>query len=1509
MVYSPVANEAVSSSALYNADIAAGIIRVADNAALQATLANPIPPPEGAFLLQEDNNTLYRRVGAAFAPVLDLTRQHGLARPSLDFITVDGAAQGSLTLAPNQIGRPQFTIADAAGDPHFVFTGGADLLGIGLSTIQVPNTRLGLIVEYPNGGSVSMSANSASIAAPLAGGVVGIHGRTFNIASVALSVDGTTPGAPSLLGTSGNAGAPAFYQNLPLTMLPAVTTANAGQGLVVSSAGLWEVATVATSGGGQPGPPATITRNLHYSSFTAARAAGVMTPGTEYAVTLAADTVDAGQGLSVTGGNVAFASGAGTAANLYTVDYSLEVTASNFVTGANDVTNRFNGEIIARVMDGATVAREYSGFFDFEPVSGVGPATVNVSGSFTAEINPGNQVRFFVKRLGSATTAAVPPPAAITRVDRDAAPAAAVAITAGAGGAYGQWATIMEISNITADEAAHDLSLEARVRVDSTQTPTSGGFRLMTEFQLVRVRGATTTVLEEFDPYGPRNLNVLSGSDFYNHGRKVVFAFPRRMKASEMAAGDTLRLRARMASQQTGGGGSAPVDGNSMSLYRDARPGIPTAPSGGGNNATGISIAAANSHVYISSSTVSGTGGGGGGGGSSTFLGLTDVDEASYTGHSGQVPRVKSDETGLEFYVPSMALSADSVTAAQARLQTLAYRQEWWRRGIYQGSHPNISLRDFNVTSGQATIASVVTTGFSSAIGAHTQIAPTTFRPSGASRSYQVLALTEAAGTIAWTVSPDPGSELSNDYVVEIQGPADRNGIRLPLSDASKAVSGGDAIYSWTGNADIIPGSGNFTFRVLEPLADIHATIPTNFSALAGTVAPDQFRDASIAPTRGIGGTLTQQGQWRALSGFSALNAGNASADSPLFWNGSQIVQGNLDLTDLRGVGVSAYARGLAIWDTQGLQLLPWGNAGQYLTVDSSGNGITFVNAPTTGGAGATAFTGLTGNISLTQLPLVTAADNFKVLEVVGGAWVLQQLPFAALTGNIGAGQIAASTITNAMLAGQIDFSKLDLDNATKQTAARAALGITQGAQTIAENSIGKREIDGDTAAKKADLRNYLGVRDDAFFTRFNGTFTAGTNVSGQDIGYASNAYGTAPATGRTFTIGGVTYSFEEISLGGGLTVADRTELTVVVSPQPPSTGDEDYARWFFRVNGHPLRFSAVARAAATMIYGPAATDFRFDDVPPGLLANGQTFTVEIGGAIEEEIDAEIGNIRGLPAQATTAEYKVLASNSANDWGARTLTIDGSNQAHFTSTISASTVTTQASAVAALTTTTANADIVRRSGNTLTIQKQGLYHITLKGDPRPSNTGSVSCWFKRNNTDNTLSVAEFGYPGPRRAYPPSTVAVELDRNDRITVEYRGEDVPTLATAAPAAPTGLTAALATGNDAGTGNWTATWTYAGTAPSVTSWEIEWRVAGQTAWHSQPAIMNDAVRSVLVRAGVAGNLDFRVRGVNSNGPGPWGTRTFGPPSAFTADTSVSQVIDAIIDITLSRVEPEVA
>ena len=752
-----------------------------------------------------------------------------------------------------------------------------------------------------------------------------------------------------------------------------------------------------------------------------------------------------------------------------------------------------------------------------------------------------------------------------------------------------------------------------------------------------------------------------------------------------------------------------------------------------------------------------------------TFEGLSDTP-GDLTAIAGQTLRINAQGTAVEAYSPVVSpptLAANSIQAAQLNLAGLADRQTFWTRGIYQETYPVVAAQTFNVTCGSSTISGVLTKGFSSAIGSGTSIAPASFRPTGAARNYTVDAVIGETITggerIRFVVSPDPGTDINGDFVLELRPPNAETGVRLTFADAAKTISGGDATYTWTGNSALVPSSGNLQVKILEPLENIHATIPTNFSALAGTVAPEQFRNRSITYQRAIAATLQDQAGWRTNAGFAALTS---DTDRPLFYSGNQITQRHLPIGSLSGVpspnAQGQFVPGVTIWNAAGLENLPYGNASQILRMNSAGTGLEWQDLMT-GGAGATAFSGLTGNLAINQLPSVTTADNFHVLEVVGGAWRLQQLPFSALTGNIGANQIAASTITNAHLAGQIAFGKLDLGDAAKQTAARSALGITPGAMTIGDDSVLPAMLAADSDAQKLAFRARLGIPESVGYQLLAATMTTGQDLSG-DVGY----FATAPPVGslspstRAFQLSGSSYTLEEIHDDD---VANS--LVLVVNPGVPVA---DRNKITLSVDGRVFHGGDAAHQEIDEYGGTDISEFTWNNT--GLrLANNATYEIALGGALEDEISVQIAGQRHLPDQPTTAAYRVLAANSANDAAWRDLTVDAASTAAFFGTITGSR-TDNSNTVLALSTRTANTDIVSRSGNVLTIQKDGLYFIGHQATIQASNAGEFQVYFRRAsaNADLLQTRVSYGYAGP--TYPPGTErAVELSRNDTLEIHY------------------------------------------------------------------------------------------------------------------------------------------
>ena len=265
-----------------------------------------------------------------------------------------------------------------------------------------------------------------------------------------------------------------------------------------------------------------------------------------------------------------------------------------------------------------------------------------------------------------------------------------------------------------------------------------------------------------------------------------------------------------------------------------------TTAAGSGNAITGYEIVGTNSDIHIVTPGATGSGTG-----ASTFIGLTDTPSAF--GTAGQIPIVNATATGLAFgNIPPPTLAANSVTAAQAQLDTMEHRQEWHHR-LDIPTHDTVGIQDFTIFSGVPTSGGLV--GFASTqagtINGNTHSA--SFRVNDNLYSVTQVAQITTAGTnlnnIILRIGPDPetNGDVNADWYFQI------GGVFLSFADATKtSVPGNRVTYTWTGSPRLFIGGQTTICRMRQPLDDIHSGIPSNFSALQGTVAPEQFRDSSI---------------------------------------------------------------------------------------------------------------------------------------------------------------------------------------------------------------------------------------------------------------------------------------------------------------------------------------------------------------------------------------------------------------------------------------------------------------------------------------------------------------------------------------------------------------------------------------------------------------------------------------------------------------------------------------
>ena len=492
-----------------------------------------------------------------------------------------------------------------------------------------------------------------------------------------------------------------------------------------------------------------------------------------------------------------------------------------------------------------------------------------------------------------------------------------------------------------------------------------------------------------------------------------------------------------------------------------------------GNEISGYEIVGANSDIHIVS------GGGGGGAGATTLLTLTDTP-TSY-GTAGQALVMNAAATGLEFMTlqtGGAVLGDDVITPPMLQADTLAQRQAFLNR-LQIPIHETITSNSFTVTAGVRTspgltgfITSPVTGSINgSTSGLNVRIGGTLY---SISALYQVTVAGGTQNNIVIRISPDPASDISAEWQLQI------GSLLFSFAQATTSTdAGGRVSYSWTGNtAGILVGGQSYNCALRIPAVEQFATLPIQASQITGTFDPTQFRDSSIAYTRAIGATPSDQAGWRTKAGFAAFNSAN---NRVLKYVGTQIVQASLDIYDLDNVVptanlVAPAANQIAIWTTSGLDSvatlgrnhLPPGTAtGQVLEWD--GTAWQLISTPSGGTGGVSTFAGLTGRWTYAQAPAVSATDNGKFLGVTGGNWSLFE---PALSG-FGTGNLPTSSrLSGNLSALRVDFAGLTTN---QQNSIKSALNITSGsAQTIMFGAVNTPELDlyttGSTASSVSPL-------------------------------------------------------------------------------------------------------------------------------------------------------------------------------------------------------------------------------------------------------------------------------------------------------------------------------------------------------------------------------------------------------------------------------------------------------
>ena len=517
----------------------------------------------------------------------------------------------------------------------------------------------------------------------------------------------------------------------------------------------------------------------------------------------------------------------------------------------------------------------------------------------------------------------------------------------------------------------------------------------------------------------------------------------------------------------------------------------------------------------------------------------------------------------------------------------------------------------------------------------------------------------------------------------------------------------------------------------------------------------------------------------------------------------------------------------------------------------------THIHSLSGGTGGVTTFAGLTGRWTYAQAPAVSATDNGKFLGVTGGNWSLFE---PALSG-FGTGNLPTSRLSGNLSALRIDFAGLTTN---QQNAIKAALNITSGAAaTIMFGAIGTPELDlyttGSTASsftydqtKREEFIRALGLTREDGYTRYEGTLTAATTPGG-DVGFSATSPMVGSMTGdRNIEVGGNPVRIEAILYGqtGG-----QDSLSLYFSGTITETPDI-----ILLINGQSFNANAADTSASDSSYGAAGWVISWNDIPLNLLSSGTNYNVEIAGGIEAEVEAELGNIRQLPALPTTTEKKVLAANNA---GAtyETLSLDGADEASFLLNVTAVNKPNQDTTVIPVSGSGVSAYFTR-SGNYLTARKAGWSHVALTVYPGSANTGQVKIHARVSNRDVLRSDRTVEHYRDVISWIfPYNFAV----GDTLSFWYEARDVPTSASASgvPAIP----AFTVTEDDANFKD-----TIAISSPSTGLFnyiEISKRVhgAGTTQW-SDWETLEARVSSFTIRRLYDLETDYRIRLGNSAG-----------------------------------------
>ena len=888
-------------------------------------------------------------------------------------------------------------------------------------------------------------------------------------------------------------------------------------------------------------------------------------------------------------------------------------------------------------------------------------------------------------------------------------------------------------------------------------------------------------------------------------------------------------------------------------------------------------------------------------GGATTFLALTDTPSA-FTDQGGKHIAVNTAANALEF-VDALTLGPNSVTAAEAQLDTMEHRQEWHNR-LALPTHDTVGIQDFTVFSGVPTSGGLV--GFASTqagtINGNTHSA--SFRVNDNLYSVTQIAQVTSAGTnlnnIIIRIGPDPetNNDVNADWFFQV------GGVFLSFADATKTtVPGNRVIFTWTGSPRLFIGGQTTICRIRQPLADIHSNFPTNFSGIQGTVAPEQFRDGSIVPSRLSAGTPELQAQLRTKAGFAALSS---NTGQPLFYVGNQIVQQGLDITSLNNFGPNAEPSVgvtplLMKWGPTGLQTIqrldladfpqPPGIAAGYIP---KWDGTAWIVAAETGGTGSAFSWATAGRMpNFNSLPGFTSGNRKVIIgTTTNNAYEFRQPQFSDIAGTVAANQFAAASISGDKVG--LDTLTAGNINVTDLAAWQTKLGIpASSTATVATWArAGNTDLIPDD---KLDPFVYHSFSKLETMTLTVGHFTGAR-------GFDRISGGGGSLTNATFHLPGSAGNVQVIAIDQlpSASVGGTSEITISLVGVLPLDFNQFYLVFERSGFAKVLRFEdATMRTPPTDTNYPAGlqnyTSYTWAAQPDNILYR-QAANSTTNVFIAAPFDIAIEQYLLLPELPTTSGFKFLVGNNG---GLRYRDVDltAAEEADFTLEEVHQTRADQTAYQIQLG-GSGSVDFFTRSGAVLTARKSGLAFVTVSLDAGINQEDRlVEVWGTINNQPFGRSYRTYSHYRERLSW---TFAYNFNANDTVRFFYKALDVPASASNAPAIP-----AFAVPSYSASNNET---TVTITSPSTSLYDyVEYsrRIhgAGTTDWEPWTRILGDSTTLYIPDVNKE-RTDIRVRIVNSSGVGRYRQWVAGASATTTeASAGFGQTINFSGNLHISR------